>query len=313
MKKLVNVVIGLLIVSLAILSVTNRNIFKSEAEVKTLIEANELLIENKDDKQIDSLSTVFGKAIETSDTQIMSAVELLQPKKEKKEEKKDDKNEEDKEDSTTQDDTKAKIETLKKAIGDKNKTLTELNGTQLKEIADSKNVDLFKYEKEKYKVSPNIWLIIFIIVTAGIIGGWARMNYSILPPLKNSMAELEKKMMAVLAKMKSINTERDDAGQTQLMADTVNNTETELKAITKEMKDILEQVPDPSTRYYTSIVFGVIASSISLLALKFADSQVLKFEATIDYFVLWAWCLLGAVYAKDTLERVYNSRFPKKP
>ncbi|TGV03386.1 hypothetical protein [Flavivirga rizhaonensis] len=319
MKNIIKIFTVLLIIALAILSFVDRTMFNDETEVGTLIDARKVLIENKDSKHIDSLINILETKIETNDKQISSSIEGLSLKEKKLEFKKHIKDLKLLNKTNTEKinkiidelDLEDKKEEIKALLESKNEEIIDLNSSNLKSFKDSKNEIVFKYESFKIKDKPNIWLIILIILSAGIIGGWARTNYSLLAPLQNNIAELEKKMKAILEEIKGVDSEAKEVRikMLTLQASELNeNTE----SLAKEIKSVLDEIPDPSKRVNTSIVFGVIASSISILALKLTDSQVLDFADTIDYFILWAWCLLGAVYAKDTLERVYNNRFTKK-
>ena len=288
MQNVMKVFTLLLIVALAILSFVDRKIFNNDSEVKTLIDARKVIINDADNKYIDSLTKTLKSNIKVNDEKLVKTIDAL-----KLENKKD--------------------ESLKKLVDTKNEEILQLSENNLIEYKNSKNKVVFEYESHKIQSQPNIWLILLIILGAGIIGGWARMNYSLLLPLKSNLEELEKKMIAILAKIKSGITSGDDAkDKSKISANAVSQAQADTTKLAKEIRNILDEIPDASERLNTSIVFGIIASFISILALKLADSQILEFANDIDYFILAAWCLLGAVYAKDTLERLYNSRFPKK-
>lgn len=202
-----------------------------------------------------------------------------------------------------------KMKSFEDIVDEKNAQFLEFHTEHLGVLKQNKNKIVFEYERQKANTKTNIWLIILIILTAGIIGGWARINYSLLLPLKNDLENL-------IARMKSIKDEIDISKTVRpeevALTNAVNQVRQKTDDFEQKVDDIINELPTKSQRVNTSIVFGVIASSISLLALKLTDSSVLKFDGHIDYFILWAWCLLGAVYAKDSIERIYNRNFGSK-
>lgn len=204
-------------------------------------------------------------------------------------------------------------EQLKTAIGNNIGDIKQLYEADLDTIISEKSKKLIQFEKKNLKKDKiNYWLIAFIILTAGILGGWARVNYGLLAPIKDNIEEMTKKMVEIYDKQSKID-------QT---VESKNNLQSELKALTVKMDNdtieikekinaILKELPTKRDRVYTSIVFGVIASTISLLALKLTESSILDFNNNIDYFLLWAWCVLGAVFAKDSIENFYKSNKKK--
>ena len=202
-----------------------------------------------------------------------------------------------------------KLKSFEGIIDEKNDEFLNFHTKHLNALKENKNEIVFEFERNKATNKTNIWLIILIILTAGIVGGWARVNYSLLLPLANDLQDL-------IAKMKGIKDEIDktksDDGQRPAAAifnRAANQVRQKTDDFEQKIDNILNELPTKKQRVNTSIVFGVIASSITLLALKLTDSAVLKFNENIDYFILWAWCLLGAVYAKDSIERIYNRNF----
>jgi len=288
MEKAIKIFTGILIIVLAVLSFTDRKIFNNEDDVKTLIDARKVIINDADDKLIDNLNKTFIDKIRTNDEKLAKSLNSLGLEDGK-----------DKEFMTV--------------IDVKNKDLEESNSKNLEALKDSKNKVVFEYEKTKLKSIPNIWLIILIILSAGLIGGWARTNYANLPDLKDNIEELVNKMKAILKEIGESKVPVQNEGMGNKASVNIAAVEQNTDELAKRIKDVIDKVPDDNKRLNTSLVFGVIASSIAILALRLTESQVLDFDNTIDYFVLWAWCLLGAVYAKDSLERVYNNRFPKRP
>lgn len=321
MQNIIKTLTVFLIVALAVLSFIDREMFNNQDEVGTILEARKVIIDNKDSKYIDSLTNVLETKIASNDKTISESIDALNLKEKQQELKKiiedlkplnKTKNEKLNQliDNLELEDKKSNI---KKLVQSKNKDIINLNSSNLKAFKNSKNEIVFECESFKIKDKPNIWLILLIIISAGIIGGWARTNYSLLAPLKSNIAELEVKMKTIIDKIKGVSDETEvEEARIKMLANKASELRDNTESLTKEIRSVLDEIPDPSKRLNTSIVFGVIASSISILALKLTDSQVLDFANVVDYFVLWAWCLLGAVYAKDTLERVYNSRFTKK-
>ncbi len=297
MEKSIKIFTGLLIITLAILSFTERKIFNDDEEVNTLLEARKVIINDIDKKKIDSLSAIFSDKIEIEDKEvknsvnaIKSAVNSLQLKENAPRLKED------------------TFNALMTAVDTKNKALAKKSDENLEVIKEFKNKTVYKYEESKQKDSPNIWLIILIILTAGIIGGWARVNYALLLPIKNDLQSLISRMISVRDEIDGLQNNQQP-GQAQIRNQAVNLVSQKTDDLKLKIESIINDLPTKKQRVNTSMTFGVIASSIAILALKLTDSKVLEFNDTIDYFILWAWCLLGAVYAKDSIERIYNKNF----
>ena len=82
--------------------------------------------------------------------------------------------------------------------------------------------------------------------------------------------------------------------------------EENINTINSNIQRVVKSKEEKPKALYTSIIFGVIASSISILALNLTDSKILDFEKPTDYFILWGWCILGAIYAKRWIESLYG-------
>jgi hypothetical protein len=199
-------------------------------------------------------------------------------------------------------------EELRKALNKNNVKLKQLYESDLDSIQSKKNKKLIEFEENNLKKDRiNYWLIALIILTAGILGGWARINYGLLAPIKNNIEEMTKKMIDIYEKHNNIGqTVQNKDFEADFKEFTVK-VDKETNEIKEKINSLLKGLPSKKDRVYTSIVFGVIASTISLLALKLTESNILEFNNNIDYFLLWAWCVLGAVFAKDSIENFYNS------
>lgn len=163
------------------------------------------------------------------------------------------------------------------------------------EVLKRKNAKLFKYQEQDIKsIKTNYWLIALIVILAGIIGGWVRTKYDLVKKIERTKEEVADKIESLT---KDNNFERlnslDNDEKDKLVAETKKNWENLNNTFTK------------SEVTNTNLLFGIIASSVSILVLKVTDSNVLEFNEVLDYFILWSWCVLGAIYAKSTLEKVY--------
>lgn len=304
MEKIVKTVTAIMILSLIALSFHYPNVLKDEQSIEILFEAKKSTIEWKDEKKIDAFSNKLLKEIEIHKKSINQSIDKIKsivcpPQIDQNKKNRDSLK-------------KKLLNDLSTSIKISHDSLKKRNIEYLIMLQHDKNQIVFEYEKSKLNATPkiNIWVILLIILSAGIIGGWARTKYSYLVDLEINLNNLDKTMKNITSRMSGIQRSgRNDENDT----DATENTEQNIKKLNSEIENIVKQTKeDPNEQEYVNIVFGVIAASISILFLKISDSQVLKFESITDYFELWAWCLLGALYAKNTLIRIYNGRFNGK-
>lgn len=202
------------------------------------------------------------------------------------------------------------LELLEKAIDATGESISKAYRTDMNEIIAEKNQIVYKHKEEEIKYQRvNYWLVALIILSAGLIGGWARINYGLLLPLTNNLEELITKMRDIKKEIDESKSATLDTRTNEVFARAAGQVGRKAEDFEERVNSILEDMPTREQRIATSMIFGVIASSITLLALKTADSDVFKFEDNMDYFILWAWCLLGAIYAKDSIERIYKKNF----
>ncbi|MDC8004304.1 hypothetical protein POV27_09595 [Aureisphaera galaxeae] len=184
--------------------------------------------------------------------------------------------------------------TIKTIQDDKTSTILEAY-----KQTDDKIEDIEERDEELTKLkAPDYQLIIFIIILAGVIGGIARTNWPKLKIIKEEVEEVKETLTAVnsgitIANADALKTEMDDT----------------IKKMNQAILDIEATIASNTEKSKTlgaSILFGIIASSISILALTLTESKVLEFEKATDYFVLWAWCVLGAIFSKKWIEILYG-------
>lgn len=171
---------------------------------------------------------------------------------------------------------KEKIDNI---ISNYNTKVDTLKKDQLRQVTELRQ-QLLDKQKELYSIisPPNIWLLILIIIICGIIGGYAGSRYNEIE------SNVKKKVLESLP-----------AG--------------DKTAMLKAFGEIT--TPEDPQKLLAYIIFGIIASSVSVLALRFFDSEILKFKYAIDYFIFGAFCLIGSVYAKDWILSLYNRINPR--
>lgn len=168
----------------------------------------------------------------------------------------------------------------------------KINNKKYKDIQEAKNKEIFKQLKIKSKDNTPFWICI-IIVICGILGGYASKFYAYLEdiiPKSENVRESISKINFQIA-------EGDDPNQ---MKD-------ELKKLNEQIEELKRKLSEESKTHIASILFGVIASFFSILILKAGESNVLKFESYMDYFVFSCYCLLSALFAKRIIEVIINT------
>jgi len=173
---------------------------------------------------------------------------------------------------------------LLKEIYQENETFTD-------SIQNLKNKDIFPFKAEynhlKNKI-VNIWAILLIIIISGILGGFARTKYYLVDDI---LKELETIQVSVKNNI-SYNTLENNEELNQ-----------KLHSLTNRINDLKDKDNEKVT---INIVFGIIASSLSMLALTTFSSKILDFQSEIDYFIFLGYCLLGAVFAKNWIKSLYD-------
>nr|WP_288934789.1 YEATS-associated helix-containing protein [uncultured Allomuricauda sp.] len=163
--------------------------------------------------------------------------------------------------------------------------------------------------KTKDALKPNFWLIALIILSAGILGGYARTGYQYLMSIKDDLGDFKTDLLKMENNISTtLNSINSDDIKTKLSLDTKTLQSIKVKAddIEKKIGDAIQKEANRVQTVRASVLFGIIASSISLLALNLTESKILEFESGIDYFILWGWCVLGAVYAKNWIANIYD-------
>lgn len=168
----------------------------------------------------------------------------------------------------------------------------KINYKKYKDIQEAKNKEIFKNFKIKSKNNTPFWISI-IIVICGILGGYASKFYSyledIIPKSENVRESISKVNFQIA--------EGDDPNQMK----------EELEKLNKRIEELSEMLSKESKSLIASVLFGVIASFFSILILKAGESNVLKFENYMDYFVFSCYCLLSALFAKRIIEAIINT------
>lgn len=199
---------------------------------------------------------------------------------------------------------KEKLQKSKDTVFKKDTVLKMVEGNHKRtiQLIDSvqalKDDTIFALKKEHYQQKSkglNVFLLIFIVLFAGILGGFARTNYSKLEELETAVVGLRK-----MVEEKNVQRE-----ETHRALEKIGKIQTEMKEIKKEGAGSGDNV-------LINIIFGVIASSLSFIALTIFNSKLLDFQADIDYFIFWGWCVLGAIFAKNWIKTLYNQVSRKK-
>lgn len=173
----------------------------------------------------------------------------------------------------------------------------EINLKLMNQI-DQKNNDFLDLKKDQLMSNSkrvNTWMLIFIVLISGLLGGYARTNSHLLK-------EAFETAKAIVEESKEL--ERTGGMETSI-------TEKRRKLDSEQFK-LLETIAkmsegnEDTEKTKVNIVFGVIASAMSFLALTTFSSKTLDFQSETDYFVFLGWCLIGAVFAKNWIKSIFN-------
>lgn len=158
---------------------------------------------------------------------------------------------------------------------------------------------------------PNFFLIFLIILLTGVFGGYARTRYDLLEAIIITEQSSQEKLKEIMKKADNLSNDM----KTKSKAMASSSTATDLARETADMESIqadlsqLQDAPSPEMereKLITSILYGVIASFLALLALNLADGGLLQFKEMMDYFIFAAWCLFFALFAKNQIEYLYR-------
>lgn len=191
-----------------------------------------------------------------------------------------------------------KILELKKDSTNANlKTLLEenfkVNYDEYKALQNKKNEDILKYMKVVFGNNTPL-LVCVIIIVCGILGGYASNFYTYLKDILETTEKL-------VDKAETITEATNDSNQIG----------EELKKVNAQLEDLKKDINNENKTIIASILFGIIASFFSILILKAGDSNILKFETYMDYFVFTCYCLLSALFTKKIIEAIINTVIKK--
>lgn len=165
------------------------------------------------------------------------------------------------------------------------------NESLVDSILNLKNNNIFPFKVDYYGLKSkrlNVYAIILIVTFSGALGGFARTKYALLEDLLEKLEVVKQSVNGVLP-------EENAKDKNKLNSDI------------SELKESIEKAKnEDNEKVYVNIIFGIIASSLSFLALTTFNSKVLDFKSEIDYFIFLSWCLLGAVFAKNWIKSLYN-------
>ena len=157
-------------------------------------------------------------------------------------------------------------------------------------FSDFKQILMYKSQKKK----PCIPVIICLIILAGILGSIVR----IFSDKLIDITKIEKNITAALAKT--------DVSSLKLNDGKSVSVENLKLAIMDEVKKNVSVDENKPLTYVVNFVYGILASSLSFLALKLFDSKILEFNSTNDYFIFWAFCILGTLFAKERIRSLFE-------
>lgn len=176
----------------------------------------------------------------------------------------------------------------------------------------TKNKEVFPFKEEFYALKNkkiNLWLVIFIMILGGVIGGFARTKFHLLKGIITK-ADNALNFSSELKKNTLNSFENLSKKQTILEAD-IDEEKAKLyeiiEALKKEIEDIKKTVAKQEKKNLgVNIAFGIIASSFSFIVLTFTKPSVLEFKSPIDYLIFLSFCLLGALFAKKWIIALYE-------
>lgn len=164
------------------------------------------------------------------------------------------------------------------------------------------NNNTFKIKKElrlqkQFVRQPNIWLLILIILLSGVIGGFASTKYNLLEDhfVDNAKDQVAK----VIASTNTFLMRNVDTS----MSEEIEKYKKDIDILNKTLSDMQQQEGD---KIKANIVFGIIASTLSFLALNTFGSKILDFQNDTDYFIFGGFGLIGAVFAKNWIKSIYE-------
>lgn len=73
------------------------------------------------------------------------------------------------------------------------------------------------------------------------------------------------------------------------------------------IENIVKEIDEKDEKETANLIFGLIAASLSMVALRAFDSTILTFDELTDYFIFWGWCVMGAVFAKSWILSIYKN------
>ncbi|WP_422081477.1 hypothetical protein [Ulvibacterium sp.] len=179
----------------------------------------------------------------------------------------------------------------------------------------------------------NYTLIIAIVLLAGLLGGYARRYYPELKDVIKLAQEADQKAESLKSKATDMKRNAEIFSRSYSSSTTIkssfeneiktlenetNSIDIEAQNIKSEVNHLLKTVQDLSehssdTSVLANLLFGIIASSLSFLALSATESKVLDFQSGTDYLILWGWCSLFAIFARNIIESIVNMIKKKLP
>ncbi len=192
----------------------------------------------------------------------------------------------------------------------KSKNLSVENDTLFKKAikrlqANSATLQKLEMEEEK----PKTWTLMFLIVLSGFLGGIARTR------AKDLSDDPEFQVKKADEAAADLMAQMDDGQQVSetLTKTEIKNRVAEIRAKLASAKNALaddvntpKAPKDENRARDANLIYGTIAALVAFLVLGLSDSNILEFNHSIDYFTFTAWCVLGAVFAKNWIRTAYE-------
>ncbi|MCI3937873.1 hypothetical protein MQX03_11730 [Chryseobacterium aahli] len=169
------------------------------------------------------------------------------------------------------------------------------NQNEYRKLQGDKNKDLFKYIMLVFQNEKSV-LVLIIIIVCGLLGGLSSNFYKYL---KDTIPLIESVNL-------KINLLSQNISRANVQDDCFELNE-KIQKLTAEINSLQIIINEENKTFTASILFGILASFLSILILNATNSDVLKFETFIDYFIFACYCLLSSLFAKRIIESLIKT------
>lgn len=219
--------------------------------------------------------------------------------------------------------------------------LIKANHQKNEKLIDSihalKNKEIFPFKAAFYQLKEqqlNIWALLVIIISSGVLGGFVRTKYWLLTDLTaitNATANMKTALKNIETAVQTNNKEIENKSSniqgaiqtedkehakniqqivqtnSQAVKKAVQRIEQPMVSFQESIENLKQEIKNNNTeQLIANMSISLIAATVAFFALHLFASKILDFQSDMDYFILSGCCMLAALFSKSWVEFLYD-------